>query len=76
MKLWALGSACLLLSAGAQTNAPLALSVQGAVQLALLQNRDLAKLAVAHESALLEALASEGGGRGRVVAPWITDPAR
>ena len=30
----------------------------------------------AHESALLEALASEGGGRDRVLAPWITDPAR
>jgi outer membrane protein TolC len=39
--------------AGAQTNAPLALSLQGAVQLALLQNRDLGKLAAAHESALL-----------------------
>jgi outer membrane protein TolC len=40
-------------SAAAQTNAPLALSLQGAVQLALLQNRDLGKLAAAHESAWL-----------------------
>ncbi len=39
--------------AAAETNAPLALSLQGAVQLALLQNRDLAKLAATHESALL-----------------------
>ncbi len=30
---------------------------------------------VAHESALLEKLASEGAGRDRVVAPWLTDPA-
>jgi outer membrane protein TolC len=38
----------------AQTNAPLTLSLQGAVQLALLQNRDLAKLAATHETALLD----------------------
>ncbi|MCX7008340.1 MAG: TolC family protein, partial [Kiritimatiellaeota bacterium] len=47
------------LSASAQTNVPLALSLQGAVQLALLQNRDLAKLAAAHESALLERAGAE-----------------
>ena len=45
--------------AGAQTNEPLALSMQGAVQLALLQNRDLAKLAVAHETALLDRAGAE-----------------
>ena len=43
----------------AQTNAPLSLSVQGAVQLALLQNRDLAKLAAAHENALLDRAGAE-----------------
>lgn len=43
----------------AQTNAPLSLSLQGAVQLALVQNRDLAKLAAAHESALLERAGAE-----------------
>ena len=51
--LCALCGAYFLFAATAQTNAPLALSLQGAVQLALLQNRDLAKLAAAHESALL-----------------------
>jgi len=30
---------------------------------------------VAHESALLEALGRDGAARGRVVAPWTTDPA-
>jgi outer membrane protein TolC len=45
--------------AGAQTNAPLVLSLQGAVQLALLQNRDLAKLATAHETALLDRAGAE-----------------
>ncbi len=47
------------LLAGAQTNAPLALSLQGAVQLALLQNRDLTKLAAAHEAALLDRAGAE-----------------
>ena len=50
---------CLLFSAAAQTNAPLELSLQGAVQLALLQNRDLAKLAAGHESALLDRATAE-----------------
>ncbi|TAN35956.1 MAG: TolC family protein [Verrucomicrobia bacterium] len=45
--------------ATAQTNAPLALSLQGAVQLALLQNRDLAKLAAMHETALLDRAGAE-----------------
>jgi outer membrane protein TolC len=38
---------------------PLALSLQGAVQLALLQNRDLAKLAATHETALLDRATAE-----------------
>ena len=45
--------------ASAQTNAPLEFSLQGAVQLALLQNRDLAKLAAAHEAALLDRATAE-----------------
>jgi len=57
--LCALCGLCFLHSASAQTNAPLALSLQGAVQLALLQNRDLAKLATTHETALLEQASSE-----------------